>query len=186
MKHRKDLRMIQRKAEKLERNRLQRIAERREKKKWASLMAVWADHQIKTKSLSDKQRVAIALMTDFVHNYSYEYIATRIGTDLQTITRWRNDPHFIREVDKEIRRRQNFILVHAFRNVNRAILRGSMKDTWQFLKMSGYLKDKVEIDRTGESVEMSDEELQNEILNLREQLSVPKLKLIKGKKSNAA
>src|SRR5258708_22360728 len=115
--------------------------------------------------------MAIYLMCDFVHNFSYEYICTRLRVDKATFYKWRNDPLFIRELDKEITRRRSFIRIHAFRNVHRAVLRGDMKATWNYLKMSGDLKETHEvIDKTGEK-ELSDVELNEEITRLTQQLS---------------
>jgi hypothetical protein len=120
--------------------------------------------------------MAIYLMSDFSHNYGNDYICARIGVDMQTLLRWKNNPLFIRELDKEITRRRSFIRLHAFRNVNRAIMRGSMKDTWNYLKMTGDLREQVDIvDKTGER-EMSDKELRREIKKLNKQVIREKIK----------
>jgi hypothetical protein len=110
-------------------------------------------------------------MTDFVHNFSNEYICERAQVTKQEFYKWRNDPMFLRELDKEITRRRSFIRIHAFKNVHRAILRGDMKATWNFLRMSGDLKENINIvDNTGEH-ELNDAELNEEIMRLTKQLA---------------
>lgn len=172
----KDLPYFRKKMEKIDANRLTRIREAKESKSMLKLARLWAEHELKIKSLSDKQRMAIFLMTDFTHNYSYTYIAKRIGISINELMIWRNDPYFLQQLDKEISKRKNFIRLHAFRNVHRAILRGDMKATWNYLKMSGDLKENVEIvDKTGEH-ELSDDELKTEILSLQKQLAANTIK----------
>lgn len=152
--------------------RLQRLREAKENKDFRQMIHQWSEEKLSSTSkiLSDKQRMAIYLMTDFVHNFSYKYISTRLGIDPSVLTKWRNDPLFLRELDKEITRRRSFIRIHAFRNIHRAIMRGSMKDTWNYLKMSGDLKENVNIvDHTGER-ELDDNELTQEIVRLTKQL----------------
>jgi hypothetical protein len=110
-------------------------------------------------------------MTDFIHNFSNNYICERVQISKEELYKWRNDPMFLKELDKEITRRRSFIRIHAFRNVHRAILRGDMKSTWNYLKMSGDLKENINItDNTGEQ-ELSDGELNQEILRLTKQLA---------------
>jgi hypothetical protein len=165
------LRAISKNAETSEGKRLNRLKEAKENKDIRYIATAWADHQLKPKILSGKQREAIYLMTDFVHNFSNVYIAERLGLNLKELSTWRNDPLFIKELDKEITRRKSFIRIHAFRNVHRAILRGDMKATWNYLKMSGDLKENIEVtDRTGEH-ELSDEELNVEIAKLNQQIA---------------
>jgi hypothetical protein len=168
----KELRVFEKRLVGIEGRRLERLKNAKEQKSFKKTVDTWAEHQMRPKFLTDQQLMAIHLMTDFVHNYSYSWIARRIGVEDTTFSRWRNEPFFIEQLAKEIRRRRNFMLVHAYRNVHRALARGSMKDTWNFLKMTGDLVDKSEIiDRTGET-EKSDEELQKEIEMLSKQLKV--------------
>jgi len=167
----RDMPRFRRKLEKIDRNRLSRLKEAKDTRDFKVMIQQWANQRLKPQILSDKQRMAIYLMCDFVHNFSYEYICTRLRVDKQTFYKWRNEPLFLRELDKEITRRRSFIRVHAFRNVHRAILRGDMKATWNYLKMSGDLKENVEvIDRTGER-ELDENELNQEIARLTKQLT---------------
>jgi len=167
----RDLPSLRGKLERIDNNRLSRIKEARDTRNFKVMIQNWSASKLRPKILSDKQRMAIHLMTDFVHNFSYDWIAARLGVHLDTIYNWRNDPLFLRELDKEITRRRSFIRLHAFRNVHRAVIRGDMKATWNYLKMSGDLKENIEvIDRTGEH-ELSDNELNQEIVKLTQQLA---------------
>jgi len=167
----RDLPSLKSKMEKIDKNRVARLKSFREEKAYKGMLSAWIDNQSKPKILSDKQRMAIALMVDFVHNYTNEYVATRLDININTLGSWRNDPLFISEMDKEITRRKSFMRVHAFRNIHRAIARGSLKDSWQYLKLTGDLKENVNhiIDPTGER-ELSDDELKREIAQLSKQL----------------
>lgn len=162
---------IQEEVEAEDKRRLMRLREAKDNKSIKKVVKIWAEEKLKPKILSDKQRTAIYLMTDFVHNFSNQYICERVGISKNELYKWRNDPMFLRELDKEITRRRSFIRIHAFRNVHRAILRGDMKSTWNYLKMSGDLKENINvIDSTGEH-ELNDAELNEEILRLTKQLA---------------
>jgi len=167
----KDSPSLKKRMEKIDNNRLTRLKEARDTKNFKYMIENWADEKLTKKVLSEEQRMAIYLMTDFVHNFSYEYIAVRLNVSKETISKWRNDPFFIQQLDKELTRRRSFIRLHAFRNVHRAILRGDMKATWNYLKMSGDLKENINIvDRTGEH-ELSEHELEAEIARLSNNLA---------------
>lgn len=154
-----------------ERRRLMRLKEARDSKNLKKVVEIWAEDKLRPKILSEKQRMVIYLMTDFVHNFSNEYICERANISKAEFYKLRNDPMFLNALDKEITRRRSFIRIHAFRNVHRAILRGDMKATWNYLKMSGDLKENVNlVDSTGEH-ELNDAELNQEIMSLTAQLA---------------
>src|SRR6266581_4177126 len=98
----KDLPKLKKTMERIDRNRLARLKEAKDTRDFKVMIQNWSAAKLRTRILSDKQRVAIALMVDFVHNFSYEYVASRVGVDIQTFYNWRNDPLFLRELDKEI------------------------------------------------------------------------------------
>lgn len=153
--------------------RLGRIKEASDNRNIRRIVRMWADEKFKPKVLSAKQRLAIHYLSDFTREFSYKWIATKINVQETKLLKWRNDPLFLRELDKELTRRITSVRVHAFRNVNRAVMRGSMKDTWKYLEMTGDLKKQVEFnDRTGEK-ELSDAELEQEIAKLSNQLTIP-------------
>lgn len=162
---------IKEQVDKEERRRLMRLREAKENKSFKKVVEIWAEDNLKSRILTEKQRMVIYLMTDFIHNFSNEFICERAQISKAEFYKLRNDPLFLRELDKEITRRKSFIRIHAFRNVHRAIMRGDMKSTWNYLKMSGDLKDNVNItDNTGEH-ELSDAELNQEVLRLTKQLA---------------
>lgn len=162
---------IQETVEEEDKRRLMRLKEAKDNKDIKKVVNMWAEEKLQPKILNDKQRMAIHLMTDFVHNFSNAYICERLAISKEQLYKWRNDPMFLRELDKEITRRRSFIRIHAFRNVHRAILRGDMKSTWNYLKMSGDLKENINVvDNTGEQ-ELSDNELNQEIMRLTKQLA---------------
>lgn len=154
-----------------EERRMQRLKEAKENKDLRKAVGDYIEEKVRIKILNEKQHMAIHFLSDFVHNYSYKWIATRIGVEEATISRWRNDPVFLKELDRQIQRRKSFIKVHAFRNVHRAVIRGDMDATWKYLKMTGDLKDNVNltVDETGEK-ELSDKQLKREIRKLQKQL----------------
>ena len=168
----KDIVKIRQRIDKVDRMRVQRIKELKDTRNFKGMVLRWADDKTKPKILSDKQRMAIHYISDFAHNYSYTWIAAKLNVDISAISGWRNDPLFLRELDKEITRRRSFIRIHAFKNVHRAIMRGDMKATWNYLKMSGDLKENINImeDRTGER-ELDDSQLKEEINKLQLELT---------------
>ena len=154
-----------------EHRRLMRLKEAKENKDFRKVVEIWSEEKMRPKILTDKQRTVIYLMTDFIHNFSNEYICERVQVSKVELYKWRNDPMFLRELDKEITRRRSFIRIHAFRNVHRAIMRGDMRSTWNYLKMSGDLKENINVtDNTGEH-ELNDAELNQEIMRLTKQLA---------------
>lgn len=162
---------IKEEVEEEDNRRLMRLREAKATKSIKKVVDMWAEEKLRPKVLSDKQRTAIYLMTDFVHNFSNEYICERVQVSKTEFYKWRSDPMFLRELDKEITRRRSYIRIHAFRNVHRAILRGDMRSTWNYLKMSGDLKENINvIDNTGEH-ELNDAELNEEIMKLTKQLA---------------
>lgn len=151
--------------------RLRRLREAKDNRDIKKVVEMWSEEKLRPKILSDKQRTVIYLMTDFIHNFSNEYICERVQISKRELYAWRNDPMFLRELDKEITRKRSFIRIHAFRNVHRAIMRGDMRSTWNYLKMSGDLRENINvIDNTGEH-ELNDAELNAEILRLTKQLA---------------
>lgn len=166
----KDMPHLQKKLQLIDSNRLTRLREARDYKSLKKTVEIWAEENLHPTILNEVQREAVYLMADFVHNFSNQYIIKRLNIEPTTFYKWRNDPVFLRELDKEISRRKTFIRIHAWRNVHRAVSRGDMKATWNYLKMVGDLKEHVEVvDRTGEQ-EMDDEQLNQEIGRLNERL----------------
>jgi hypothetical protein len=159
----KDMPHLRKKMNVIDKDRKMKIKNAKETRNFKEMILRWAEERSEDKVLNQTQRMAIHLLTDFVHNYSYAYISKYLCIAPATLSNWRNQPLFIRELDKEITRRKSFVRVHAFRNINRSIMRGNVKDSWKYLEMTGDLKKGLVIeDNTGEK-ELSDEELEQQI-----------------------
>lgn len=163
---------LRKKLEKTDELRKQRLREARKQNNVRALLNELADQELRPKILSAQQRMAIMYMADFVNNYSDKWISKKVNVDLRDLYKWKNDPLFIRALDKEITRRITYGRKIAFQNVFRALGRGDMKATFKYLEMTGDLKNTLEVkDRTGENTELSDEELAAQIAELSEQVT---------------
>jgi len=171
-KEKRSLPRFMRNAEKLETNRLKRIQEARDNRSMKNLMKLWASEKLKVKTLTPEQRNAINLLADPISEHSDRYICARIGVTVRTLANWQNNLVFLRELNKEVLKRRTFSLLGAYRNVNRQVRRGSMKDTWKYLEMIGEYSKKHEhkIDDTGEEP-LGDDELKAEVEELTSQLA---------------
>lgn len=166
-----DMPRYREKMERIDKNRISRLKEAKDTRNFKQMILMWANDRMKVKVLSEKQRLAIHFLTDFTQNHSNEWVMAKINVDRKTFMTWRNDPLFIREMDKEITRRKSFLRLPAFRNVARAVARGSIKDSWKVLQMTGDLKENIEVnDRTGEK-EMDENQLNEHIELLTRQLA---------------
>jgi len=161
-----------RNAEKLEANRLKRIQEAQDNRSMKNIMKLWAAEKLKTRTLTPEQRNAINLLADPISEHSDRYICARVGVTVRTLANWQNNLVFLRELNKEVLKRRTYSILAAYKNVNRAIRRGSMKDTWKYLEMVGEYSKKHEfkIDDTGEEP-LGDEELKAEVAELTSQLA---------------
>lgn len=166
-----NLPMFMRKAAKVEKNRLARLAAAKKDRDFKRMLEHYTAHQLKPKVLDEKQVLAIHLLADIEKKPSYEYVANRIGVTITTIYNWLQTQLFLDGLNKEITRRHSSIRLHAFRNVARAVRRGSMKDTWKYLEMTGDLKKGIVVeDRTGEK-DLTDEDINEEIAALESRLA---------------
>jgi len=159
---------------KIDKQRKMRLREAKENRDFRTILSIYAAQKEEdAKVLTEKQKLAVYLLTDFSHNYTYDYVAKYVGVSLETINNWRNQPRFIRECDKEIDRRRSFVRVHAFRNIHRSIVRGNIKDSWKYLEMTGDMKKTIAFeDNTGEK-HMSDSELEAAIAKQTKKLLAP-------------
>lgn len=155
-----------------ETRRLQRLREAKQNGEIRKMVVNLATKELRTKILSDKQRMAIYYMTDFVHDFKYKWIAARIGVSIKLLNTWRNDPLFMRELDKQIDRRVSYMKGQAWRNVFRRVAAGDVKVSIEYLKGIGSLRNNVDVrvDDTGEK-EKDDAQLEAEIASLQTALA---------------
>lgn len=169
----KDMPHLRKKMNKIDKNRVARLREARDTKDFKTLIEHWVEEKTEDKFLNQKQKMAVFLLTDFVQNYTYDYVAKYVGVSTAELAKWRNTPVFMRELDKEINKRISFVRLHAFRNINRSIVRGNVKDSWKYLEMTGDFKRTVKFeDNTGEK-NLTDEQLELEIKKQSKKLLTP-------------
>lgn len=169
----RELSTLRKSMDRVDRKRKMRLRTARDNRDFRSMILRWSKEKDEPKLITSAQREAILYLSDFSRNFTREFIAEKLRISVSTINKWMNTPLFIRQLDLEITRRRTFCHLYAMRNVNRAIMRGSMKDTWNYLKMIGVYKENVEIvDKTGEPSELTDEQLDTEIHSLNSKLTV--------------
>jgi hypothetical protein len=123
------------------------------------------------KILNEKQHKAIALLADFINCWGPEYICGQAGINLATLYNWRNDPFFIKELDKEITRRRSMFRLEAHRQLFKRIKKGNPRLLLSYLKMTGDFKEQVEItEKTTD--DKNETELDNEIQELQDELGI--------------
>ena len=139
-------------------------------KKLRSIAAI-RFHRSQVKELNEKQRHLIALLTDFTRKPNQTEVCAEIQITTNTYCKWRNDPFFLQELDKEISRRRTFPRLEAMRHVFKQVNRGNMRVIRDFLKMTGDYKEKVEL-TTLPIEELPEEELNLEIERLSSELGI--------------
>lgn len=127
----------------------------------------------KVKTLNEKQHKAIMLMADFMNDWSPEYICGQCNICLATLYNWRNDPFFIKELDKEITRRKTMFRLEAHRRLFKQVKKGNPRLILQYLKMVGdFAPEKMEIVEKEDVGKLSDGELDKEIERLQNELGL--------------
>ena len=126
---------------------------------------------LEVKVLSEKQHKCIALLADFMNCWSPEYIIGQCEITLKTLYAWRNDPFFLKELDKEITRRKTVMRLEAHRLLFRLLKRGKPRILLAYLKMTGDFKEQVEVtEKTSD--DMNELELDKKIQELQDELGV--------------
>ena len=165
----------------IEANKLLRVARRRHKVwkrltdpkvKEKSLREAQRARFFKVKILNEKQHKAIELLSDFMNCWSPLYICGQCEISLATLYKWRNDPFFLRELDKEITRRRTIFRLEAHRHLFRMIKRGKPRLLLAYLKMTGDFTQKVEITDKTNVDDMKESELDREIEQLSDELGI--------------
>lgn len=124
--------------------------------------------------LSEKQHKAINLMADFMNDWGPEYIAGQCNINIATLYNWRNDPFFIKALDKEITRRQTMFRLEAHRRLFKQIKKGNPRLLLAYLKMTGDFKEKLEVtDGDKKDLDsMNETQLDAEIQRLTDELGL--------------
>lgn len=134
----------------------------------AAIKKRWFAAKYRVRKLSDRQRKAIGLMTDFAHDYTFKYIAQECGVTINCLWKWRQDSLFLSELDKEITRKRGMFRKEAMGQLFRKVRRGSYgRATRDYLKMTGDLKEQSEITI---AAQLPKEALENEIKQLTSEL----------------
>lgn len=97
----------------------------------------------KIRSLTDKQRMAIDLLSDFVNCWSYQYVAEKVGVTMRRMNQWRNDSFFIKQLDIAITKKKTMMRREAFRHFFKRIKKGDARAIRDYFKMSGDLKENI-------------------------------------------
>ena len=117
----------------------------------------------KKKNLTEKQRMAIELMTSGL-GMRYKDIAEAVGVNLRTLYAWRNEPeyrHFQEEIDRINNERWAMLADAARSSALRLLLADNQKMTEFVLKNEGYNPtQKVEADIKSDIVINIDDEEQ--------------------------
>lgn len=119
--------------------------------------------------IKEKHKMAIALLTDFFHEYSVEQICAVIGVNPVTLRKWRQNPEFIKLLDEEITRKKTVMRLEAYKTVFKKIRKGDGKMTLAYLKMTGDLEENVNL-KVKALEQMDTDELDKEIEQLEARL----------------
>lgn len=121
------------------------------------------------RNLEEKQQQALRLLTDFHHVYSMAEIAALIGVSPPTLAKWRSDPIFNSLLNDEISKHRTTMRLEAFRAWFRAIKRGDTKVIKDYFKMTGDLREELDLNVKDMSAQ-TEEELAAEIKRMEAQL----------------
>jgi hypothetical protein len=159
--------------EKLKSNRIKQLMKPEVREK--ALMNAAKARFFKVKVLNEKQLKAVTLMSDFMNDWSPEYICGQCSINLATLYNWRNDPFFIKALDKEITRRQTMFRLEAHRKLFKQIKKGNPRLLLAYLKMTGDMKERVEVtdgDNKKDLDSMNESQLDAEIQRLSDELGI--------------
>lgn len=120
--------------------------------------------------ITTKQRIALSYLVDFGKTYSPEYIAAQAGVSHQTLSNWRNDPVFIKALNRELDIRRTRMRLEAFRRLYKRLNQGSDKILLAYLKMTGDLGDNINLKTQAPHKVQSEGEVDKEIAALKAEL----------------
>jgi hypothetical protein len=142
------------------------------KKEELRLLGLKKHHLEGPLTITGKQSKAIELLLDFQNNWPPEYIAAQCGVSTRTIHNWRNDPIFLRTLDKEITSRRTRVRLEAFRMLFKKIKFGNAKFLKMYLELTGDLKQHIKIEDEQTVDSRSEGEVDKELDKLRAELGV--------------
>lgn len=121
-------------------------------------------------TVTEKQKIAIALLCDFEHNWPIEYIAEKADCKPNTIHRWKNDPIFIKEMNVEITRRITQFRREAMKHVFNRVKRGDIRTIFKYLQMTGDMAENLNINQSDGADAQTADQVQAEIDRLTDEL----------------
>lgn len=160
----KNKELLQRKKERL----AQKL--RRQQDSMANVRAV--GQFFKIKALSDKQKFAIHLMTDFTYNYTMKQIAKKIGTPYDTVLNWRRDPFFLQCLDNEITKLRTLPRLEAYRHLFRWVRIGDRRAIKEYLQLCGDLATNLRVKEERNFEDIPEEMVDAEIERLSKELGL--------------
>ena len=122
---------------------------------------------------TEQQAKLIDLLLDFDNpqNNNPEWLAEQAGIAVRTYYKYRNDPGFMRALDRELTIRRTRMRLEAFRHLFRRVKFGNPKILFKYLEMLGEFKQQIEVtDKRDDPSTMTEGEVDKEIAKLKEQL----------------
>jgi hypothetical protein len=167
----KKLKMLKRAARN---KRLRHEDTRREKVMNATIEAIKQGHELPVSVElatrdNEKKKLAIELLTDFLHSLRDNQVASLVGITPLTLRKWRHDPVFAKLLNAEITRKKELLRLEAYKGWFRAIRAGDTKVIEKYFKMTGDLTEEVNVNFNDLS-KMDTTELAEEIKSMELQL----------------
>jgi AcrR family transcriptional regulator len=99
------------------------------------------------KKLNEKQMAAIAILTEVGNGLTYEEVAKRVGVDVSTLRRWRNEDDFNKALMKHVMNEAVGDLPRIMRSIPDHIIgEGNAAMFRTYMQSLGLLTEKVEVD----------------------------------------
>ena len=123
-------------------------------------------------TLISQQALAIDLLLDFHNNWSPDYIAEKCNISTRMLHKWRNDPIFLKELDKEITKRRTRMRLEAYRLLFKKIRFGNPKFLKMYLELTGDLKKHMVVEDETQDTNMEESDVDKELRKLRTELGM--------------
>jgi hypothetical protein len=122
--------------------------------------------------VSEQQAKAIELLIDFEGNHSPDYIAGQVGCATRTYHNWRNDPVFMKELDKQITLRKTRMRHEAWRLLFKRIKAGNPKILKMYFEMIGDLQKNINLKEEQVTAVLNEADVDAELAKLTEELGL--------------